>query len=272
MKKIILTLTILVFFTAQILAQKIEYSLAVAKDTFLVCENILCILTVKNKTSNEVINVEIKLKWNLKNQSMQNMPLGYWNINGEEAEINRTLIPDEEIILLTKDLIPNYGQMYSKNPFILHIPEGKYFFEVFILDRDNNEITVVDSFWVKYPSGDERSVLEKFTWFIDRFHTPDDLNTLYVKFPNSVYAMQILQQISSRYMNYFNDPIKDKEVSKILIEDYPTFHTAKTVKNYLGSIENPAVRAEIFNKIKMRVKGTIFEKFYDQELKEFEEK
>ncbi len=272
MKKIILVLTILIFFTAQSLAQKIEYSLTFAKDTFLVCENILCILTLKNKTSNEVINVENKLKWNLKKQNMQKMPLGYWNINGEEAEINRTLSPGEEIILLTKDLLPNYGQMYSKNPFILHIPEGNYLFEVFILDKDNDEITVVDSFRVKYPSGDERSVLDKFTWFIDRFHTPDDLNTLYVKFPNSVYAMQILQHISSRYMNYFNDPIKSKELDYKLIEEYPTFHNAKTVKNYLGSIENPAIRAEIFNKIKMKVKGTIFEKFYEQELKVFEEK
>ncbi len=272
MNKIILILTILVFLTAHCLAQKIEYSLTFAKDTFLVCENILCNLILKNKTSNEVIKVEKKIKWNLYNQNNEPIALGLWHLNRLKAAFNRTSNPGEEIILLTKNILHIYGQMYSKNALNVYIPAGKYLFEFIISEGINNEIIVVDSFWVKTPSGDESYVLTRFVELVDKFHTPEELNYLVDTYPNSVYTGEILNHMLALYMNYFNDPVKYKEVEKILVEDYPTSTSTMIIKKYLKSIKDPTIRAEIFNKIKMKVKGTMFEKFYEQELKEFEEK
>lgn len=272
MKKIILVLTILIFFTEQNLAQKIEYSLAFAKDTFLLCENILCILTLKNKTSNEVINVEKKLRWNLYNHNNEPVALGLWHLNRIEANINRTSSPGDEIILVTKNILQMYGKMFSKNALNVFIPAGKYWFEFIISDNNNNEIVVIDSFLIKNPSGDESFVLTRFVELIDKFHTPEELNYLVVKYPNSVYTGEILNHMLALYMNYFNDPVKYKEIEKILVEDYPTSTSTMVIQNYLKSIKDPNIRVKVLNKIKMKVEGSIFDKSYEQELKEFEEK
>lgn len=274
MNKINLILTILVFFTAQSLAQKIEYSLTFAKDTFLVCEGIVGLLTMRNENSDNFIEVVGEVTFKLKNENNETMPNGHFT-HSNESNIEKTLNPKDEFRSCI-NVLGLYGKIYSKNWFILHIPEGKYYFEVIFLDVKKNEIKVVDSFWVKNPTEDESIVLNSLLSLLDRGYTSEEFiritNSIFNNFPNSVYAGIVLELLASEYEIILNDPRKAAEVYKILVQDYPTnFTSMQIIKDRLGNLENSTERAEIINKIKMKVKGTIFEKFYDQELKEIEE-
>jgi hypothetical protein len=132
-------------------------------------------------------------------------------------------------------------------------------------------------FQVVEPEGEEAEVYNSFMKMVTSNHTAsevvDILESLYHKFPNSVYNPILLMVLESQYNIILNNQSKALEVCKGLIENYPSSSiAAEMLPNVLKTMASDPERIEFLKKIQTKSKGTLMEKRYGVQIQLIEAK
>jgi hypothetical protein len=278
MKRIILIISIIIVLAAANWAQQtMTFEPYLPKSTFLLGEPIDFGMTLSNNSNSVIKELFVKIvSFRILNE--QDKPLPYkgsimYNMSG----LQLTLKPAEKSYP-TFNLIDLYGQEYKLvSPLFLHILVGKYTIEITFTPPNMEPQIIKVPFRVVEPEGEESEVYDSFMRMLRNKPTASEavntLESLYHKYPNSVYMPYFLSIIETFYKITFNDIPKALKVSKELIENYPSSNTAvELLPSVLKSMASDSERIEFMKKIQTKSKGTLMEERYGAQIQSIKEK
>jgi hypothetical protein len=277
MKRITLVISIIIILASADWAQQtMTFTPYLPKSTFLLGEPIDFGMTLSNN-SNSIIKEQFVKIVKFRILDEQNKPLPYrGRVMYSMSGLLLTLKP-AEIGYPTFNLIDLYGQAYKSAILYLYIPVGKYTVEITFTPPNMEPQTIKVPFRVVEPEGEEAEAYNSFMRMAASKHTiSDEVNTfesLYHKFPNSVYNPFFLMVLSSDYNIQLNNYSKSLEVMKELVENYPSSNTAvELLSSVLKSMASDSERIEFLKKIQTKSNGTLMEKVYGSQIQRVEAK
>jgi hypothetical protein len=276
MKRIIIIISMIIILDATNWAQQtMTFTPYLPKSTFLLGELIDFGMTLSNN-SNSIIKEQFIKIVSFRILNDQNKPLPYLGrVMYSMSGIQLTLKPAEKVYL-TFNLIDLYGQPYKSAPLFLYIPVGKYTIEITFTPPNMEPQIIKVPFEVVEPEGEESEVYNSFIKMVTSKHTASEvvniLESLYHKFPNSVYNPILLMVLDADY-NSLNNQSKVLEVGKELIENYPSSSIAiETLTSVLKCMASDSERIEFIKKIQSKSKGSPMEKEYGDKIQRIETK
>jgi hypothetical protein len=278
MKRIILIISIIIVLAAVNWAQQtMTFEPYLPKSTFLLGQPIDFGMTLSNN-SNSIIREQFVKIVRFRILDEQEKPLTYkGRVMYNMYDLILNLKPGEKDYP-TFNLIDLYGQVYKLGPaFYLHIPVGKYTIEITFTPPNMAPQIIKVPFRVVEPEGEEAEAYNSFMSMMTSKHTiSDEVNTLeslYHKFPNSVYNPIFLMILSSDYNIQLNNQSKSQEVTKELVENYPSSNIAvELLPSVLKSMASDSERIEFLKKIQTKSNGTLMEKTYGVQIQQIEAK
>ena len=272
MKQIILTINIIAILVFPLLAQQtITLEPYMPKDSFLVGEPIDFGMTIVNASNSTIKERFTKIvSFRILKENNEDLPYKgrvMYNMSGLILELK----PNEEINPIF-DLIDLYGQEYKNAALYLYIPTGKYSIEVTFSPLNMQQQKINIPFKIIEPQGDNEIVYNTFIRLVTRKHTSSEeaeiLESLYHKYPNSVYMPFLLNVLEVCYGIKLNDYSKALAIKKELVETYPSSNIAhQELEAVLKSMTNDAERIKYLEKIQTKSKGTFMGKVYENKIK-----
>lgn len=273
MNKIVNLLIVLLFLiNFEFFAQEVvRFECHMLKKTYLIGEPIDFVLSAINITNDKVERTFQGLNIVLKDGNGNVIKYGARS-NGFPSVVSLNIEPNDTIYWIF-DLIDIYGQTNKLAPIYLYMPIGEYKLEMEILQNNHREQFQKIQFQIVEPLDNEAIVYKTFMDLVTRNHTPFDLvktlEMLYYKFPNSVYIPFILMNLDACYDILLNDHQKALSIRNEIIEHYPfSVISIQFLNSKLKALSLDSERLELLNNIKIKVKGTLFEKIYEQKIKE----
>jgi hypothetical protein len=278
MKRITLIISIIVILSAANWAQQtMTFEPYLPKSTFLIGEPIDFGMTLSNN-SNSIIKEQFVKIVSFRILDEKDKPLPYkGRVMYSMSGLQLTLKPGEKAYP-TFDLIDLYGQEYKLvSPLYLHFPSGKYTIEVTFTPPTMEPQIIKVSFQVVEPDGEEAEVYNSFMRMIKSKHTASEvvniIESLYHKYPNSVYNPFFLMLLDSYYQVDLNNYSKALEVRKELIEKYSSSSiAAQMLPSVLKYMASDTERIEFLKKIQTKSTGTLMEKTYGVQIQRIETK
>jgi hypothetical protein len=226
MKSIKLLILIIIIYPGTYLRaqENLQIKVELPKTDYIVGERIDLLLTIKNTGKSTIKenlsnSVDIKLYDN-NGKTIQYMgPIGnFFSPNKNEYKIN------EEWCAIIQ-LNDNFGKQLTGRAHSLYYDPGKYTIKIFFKPPHLKESIKSISFRVNNPTGDEAFVLKRFLQICNQksksFDFVNDLYSLHVSYPNSVYSPTILDIIGANYLFSLNDEEKGESIYQELLEKYP---------------------------------------------------
>ena len=276
MKNIIFLILISGIFFPSLFAQpRIKIEGHLQKNTYLLGEPIDFVLSIIN-TSNEEINGKFEgLKIGLLNPSNIYINHGIRS-NGFPSTLSVKLEP-KDTVYWSFDLIEVFGNSYDASPLYLYLPAGNYTLEISLTSSDIQIQNEKLPFQIIKPKDSEAIVYNTFMNLVSRKHTSyeeaETLESIYNKYPNSVYAPFILMVLEANYDIKLKDHKKSLAIRKELLKNYPSTNIAKQMLDgVLKSLPNDLDRIEFLKKVQAGSKGNLMGKVYEKKLEALKKK
>ncbi len=273
MKQIISIIIFVGIINSQIFSQQIKLEGHLQKSTYLLGEPIDFILSIINATDEKITKKFDGLEIGLRNEDNDFLLHGVRS--GGFPQILSVNLEPKDTTYWTADLINVYGQSYKSNWLYLFLPVGKYSLEITFAPTNMKSQKQTLEFQIQNPEGDEAVVYNSFMEVGSRKHTiAEEVNTiesLFKKYPNSVYMPFLLMDLESCYEIGFKNHQKALEIRGKIIENYPLSTIAiSPIDSILKEISTSSKRIEFLNGLKQKSKGSLIEKIYEQKIKEIE--
>jgi hypothetical protein len=272
MKSIKLLILIIIIYPGTYLRaqENLQIKGELPKTDYIVGERIDLLLTIKN-TGNSIIkenlsnSIDIKLYDN-NGKTIQYMgPIGnFFSPNKNEYKINEEWI---EIIQLND----NFGNRLTGRTRSRYYDPGKYTIKIIFKPPHLNGSTESISFRVNHPTGDEAIVLNRFLQICKRksksLDFVNDLYSLHVSYPNSVYSPMMLDIIGANYYFFVGDEEKGDLIYQELLEKYPWSPLGRGMLTaILGKMSSKEERGNFINKLLPESKNYPMQKILKKQL------
>ena len=203
---------------------KLQIKGELPKTEYIVGERIDLLLVIKN-IGNSSIKENLSNSVDIKLYDNNGKALKYYGPSGSAFSPNKNEYKINEewcSIILLNDC---FGKQLTGRSQTLYYDLGEYTIKIIFKPPHLKESAESISFLVNNPKGDESVVLKRFLQICNQqsksFDFVNDLYSLHVSYPNSVYSPTLLDIIGANYLFSLNDEVKGESIYQELLDKYP---------------------------------------------------
>jgi hypothetical protein len=194
------------------------------KTEYIVGERIDLLIVIKN-IGYSSIKENLRNSVDIKLYDNNGKTLKYYGHSGGACSPDKNEFKINEewySIILLNDC---FGKQLTGRSQTLYYEPGEYTIKIIFKPPHLKESTESISFLVNNPKGEESVVLKRFLQICNQqsksFDFVNDLYSLHVSYPNSVYSPTLLDIIGANYLFSLDDEVKGESIYQELLEKYP---------------------------------------------------